>query len=159
MSAVIFTGPTLSAVDARMVLEADYRPPAAEGDVYRAAQAHPHLIGIIDGYFERIPAVWHKEILWAMSHGIHVFGAGSMGAGSTGTGTGSTGTGATTGTAMSSTTGSGSGGASYGGDTSTRHTDWGWIGLIGLAGLLGLRRKGEVSDMNRGRTTTSSATR
>src|SRR6266851_4055190 len=80
MSAVIFTGPTLSAVDARMVLDADYRPPAAEGDVYRAAQGHPHLIGIIDGYFERIPAVWHKEILWAMSHGIHVFGAASMGA-------------------------------------------------------------------------------
>src|SRR2546426_192892 len=66
MSAVIFTGPTLSAVDARMVLDVDYRPPAAEGDVYRAAQGHPHLIGIIDGYFERIPAVWHKEILWAI---------------------------------------------------------------------------------------------
>jgi hypothetical protein len=80
MSAVIFTGPTLSALDARMVLDADYRPPAAEGDVYRASQGHPHLIGIIDGYFERIPAVWHKEILWAMSHGVHVFGAASMGA-------------------------------------------------------------------------------
>jgi hypothetical protein len=37
-------------------------------------------IGIIDGYFERQPAVWHKEILWAMSHGIHVFGSASMGA-------------------------------------------------------------------------------
>ena len=80
MNAVIFTGPTLSADEARIVLDADYRPPAAEGDVYRAAQGRPHLIGIIDGYFERIPAVWHKEILWAMSHGIHVFGAASMGA-------------------------------------------------------------------------------
>src|SRR5438874_4807353 len=80
MSAVIFTGPTLSAVDARTVLDADYRPPAAEGDVYRAARGRPQLIGIIDGYFERVPSVWHKEILWAMSHGIHVFGAASMGA-------------------------------------------------------------------------------
>src|SRR5256885_1265864 len=80
MSAVIFTGPTLSAVDARTVLDADYRPPAAKGDVYRAARCRPQLIGIIDGYFERVPAVWHKEILWAMSHGIHVFGAASMGA-------------------------------------------------------------------------------
>ena len=80
MSAVIFTGPTLTAVEARMALEADYRPPAAEGDVYRAARGRPQAIGIIDGYFERVPSVWHKEILWAMSQGIHVFGAASMGA-------------------------------------------------------------------------------
>ena len=37
-------------------------------------------IGIIDGYFERVPSVWHKEILWAMAEGIHVFGSASMGA-------------------------------------------------------------------------------
>ena len=37
-------------------------------------------IGLIDGYFERMPAVWHKEILWALSEGVHVFGAASMGA-------------------------------------------------------------------------------
>jgi hypothetical protein len=80
MSVVMFTGPTLSAADARMVLDADYRPPAAEGDVYRAARGRPQVIGIIDGYFERVPSVWHKEILWAMSQGIHVFGAASMGA-------------------------------------------------------------------------------
>jgi hypothetical protein len=35
---------------------------------------------IIDGYFERVPAVWHKEILWAMARGVHVFGGGSIGA-------------------------------------------------------------------------------
>jgi hypothetical protein len=40
----------------------------------------PQAIGIIDGYFHRVPAVWHKEILWAMSEGIHVFGSASMGA-------------------------------------------------------------------------------
>src|SRR5207244_1996778 len=28
----------------------------------------------------RVPAVWHKEILWALSQGVHVFGAASMGA-------------------------------------------------------------------------------
>jgi hypothetical protein len=48
--------------------------------VYRAAKERPLAIGIVDGYFERIPAVWHKEILWALSEGIHVFGAASMGA-------------------------------------------------------------------------------
>ncbi|MEO6872901.1 MAG: TfuA-like protein [Chthoniobacterales bacterium] len=40
----------------------------------------PAAIGIIDGYFQFTPAIRHKEILWAMSHGIHVFGSASMGA-------------------------------------------------------------------------------
>ena len=34
----------------------------------------------MDGVFERVPAVWHKEILFALSEGIHVYGAASMGA-------------------------------------------------------------------------------
>ncbi len=38
------------------------------------------MIGVIDGYFEVTPTVWHKEILWAMTQGIHVFGAASIGA-------------------------------------------------------------------------------
>ena len=37
-------------------------------------------IGIVDGYFEGVLSVWHKEILWAMAEGIHVFGSASMGA-------------------------------------------------------------------------------
>lgn len=80
MKVCIFTGPTLSAREATRVLEAHYLPPVAEGDVYRVALRRPQVIGIIDGYFERIPSVWHKEILWAMSQGIHVFGSASMGA-------------------------------------------------------------------------------
>jgi hypothetical protein len=35
---------------------------------------------LVDGYFEGVPAVWHKEILFALSRGVHVFGAASMGA-------------------------------------------------------------------------------
>ncbi len=80
MNAIIFTGPTISATDAAAYLDAAYLPPAAEGDVYRAAEQRPQAIGIIDGYFERVPSVWHKEILWAMSEGIHVYGSASMGA-------------------------------------------------------------------------------
>src|SRR5262249_4528190 len=38
------------------------------------------VIGIIDGYFQSVPTVRHKEILWAMRCGIHVFGSASMGA-------------------------------------------------------------------------------
>jgi hypothetical protein len=77
---VIFTGPTLPADEGRAVLDAEYLPPAAQGDVYRAALRRPQVIGIIDGYFERVPSVWHKEILWSMSRGVHVFGSASMGA-------------------------------------------------------------------------------
>jgi len=37
-------------------------------------------IAIIDGYFDHRASVWHKEILWALSQGIPVYGASSMGA-------------------------------------------------------------------------------
>jgi hypothetical protein len=76
----IFLGPSLPIEEARLELDAVFLPPVAQGDVYRAARRHPAAIGIIDGYFERVPAVWHKEILWAMTQGVHVFGASSMGA-------------------------------------------------------------------------------
>lgn len=80
MNVIVFTGPTISAADVKQLIDAECRPPAAAGDVYRAALLSPKVIAIIDGYFERIPSVWHKEILWAMSQGIHVYGSASMGA-------------------------------------------------------------------------------
>ncbi|HWA72262.1 MAG TPA: TfuA-like protein [Polyangiaceae bacterium] len=80
MSAIVFLGPTLTHDAARKVLDAKYLPPAAMGDVLAAARRKPTVIGIVDGYFEHVPAVWHKEILWALSSGVHVFGASSMGA-------------------------------------------------------------------------------
>ncbi len=80
MTIVIFTGPTLPPHEAEQLFEASYLPPVSEGDVYRAALGGPRAIGIIDGYFENVPSVWHKEILYAMSKGIPVFGSASMGA-------------------------------------------------------------------------------
>ena len=80
MTAIVFTGPTLQPDAAQEILEADYRPPVSEGDVLRAVQDQPRAIGIIDGYFENVPSVWHKEILFAMSKGIWVYGSASMGA-------------------------------------------------------------------------------
>lgn len=80
MTLYVFLGPTLGWDEARRELDAHFCPPAAVGDVYRVACRKPRAIGIVDGFFERMPSVWHKEILWAMSEGIHVFGAGSMGA-------------------------------------------------------------------------------
>jgi hypothetical protein len=80
MKAIVFVGPTISSQEVCEVLDVVCLPPVAQGDVYRASLQWPPAIGIIDGYFERVPAVWHKEILWAMSQGIHVFGSASMGA-------------------------------------------------------------------------------
>lgn len=80
MTAYVFAGPTLPHSEIEGLCDAVCLPPAAQGDVYRAAQNRPRVIGIIDGYFEGVPSVWHKEILWAMSQGIHVLGSASMGA-------------------------------------------------------------------------------
>ena len=80
MKPVIFLGPSLSVETARAQLDAVFLPPVAQGDVYRAGLLKPPVIGIVDGYFSRVPSVWHKEILWAMAQGIHVLGSSSMGA-------------------------------------------------------------------------------
>jgi len=80
MPVYVFVGPTIPATAVRGELDAICCPPAAGGDIYRAARDHPKAIGLIDGYFERMPSVWHKEVLWAMAEGVHVFGAASIGA-------------------------------------------------------------------------------
>lgn len=80
---IVFVGPTLPAAEARERLPgAVIAPPVAFGDVLRLAQARtrPARIAIIDGYFERMAAVWHKEIVFALERGIEVWGASSMGA-------------------------------------------------------------------------------
>lgn len=80
MDIFVFLGPTLSHTEAKSILDAHYLEPARTGDVYRVAKRKPQVIIIIDGYFDRVPTVWHKEILYAMEQGIHVFGTSSMGA-------------------------------------------------------------------------------
>jgi hypothetical protein len=81
MTVYVFAGPSLPPEVAREHwAEPTYLPPAAQGDVYRIACRKPWGIGIIDGLFERVPSVWHKEILWALCRGIHVYGSASMGA-------------------------------------------------------------------------------
>jgi hypothetical protein len=81
---VIFSGPTISADEGRRevpeLADASWCPPVAQGDFYLAARERPWGIGIVDGYFDRLASVWHKEILWALDQGVHVFGAASLGA-------------------------------------------------------------------------------
>jgi hypothetical protein len=76
----VFVGPTLAEGDVRAELDTVCLPPVSEGDIYRLWRRRPRVIGIVDGYFERVPAVWHKEIMWIMERGVHVFGAAGMGA-------------------------------------------------------------------------------
>jgi hypothetical protein len=80
MTAIVFAGPTLRPDEIAAAGEFVSLPPVAQGDVYRAAVNRPRAIGVIDGFFSGAPSVWHKEILWAMSEGVHVFGSASMGA-------------------------------------------------------------------------------
>ncbi|WUH98315.1 TfuA-like protein [Spirillospora sp. NBC_00431] len=84
---VVFAGPTChdGEVAARLAgLGATVLPPVAQGDIARLVALpeteRPRVIGVIDGVYERVPAVWHKEILWALSEGVAVAGAASMGA-------------------------------------------------------------------------------
>jgi hypothetical protein len=80
MNPAIFVGPTLTPAEIAAAGNFVCLPPVAQGDVYRVARRGARLIGIIDGYFSGAPSVWHKEILWAMSEGVAVFGSASMGA-------------------------------------------------------------------------------
>jgi hypothetical protein len=76
----VFVGPTLPDAAALTGGPLDIRPPAAQGDILTAVRQGATAIGLIDGYFEYAAPVWHKEILFALSNGIPVFGAASMGA-------------------------------------------------------------------------------
>jgi len=76
----VFVGPSLPPGERPSVPGLIFHAPAAQGDVYRLVQQQPLALALIDGYFERVPSVWHKEILWALSQGVRVFGAASMGA-------------------------------------------------------------------------------
>jgi hypothetical protein len=80
VKAVVFVGPSLHGRTLDVRPEIALRPPAAQGDIYRACKLRPQAIGLIDGYFEGVPSVWHKEVLWALSQGIVVYGSASMGA-------------------------------------------------------------------------------
>lgn len=82
MKICVFLGPTMAVEDARAILpDAVYLPPAAQADILSAMTIHrPDVIALIDGVFGQSLSVWHKEILFALSRGVAVYGASSMGA-------------------------------------------------------------------------------
>ncbi|MGH6923568.1 MAG: TfuA-like protein [Propylenella sp.] len=82
---VLFAGPSLhgtgwAAAHADGPGALQSRGPAGQGDIARAALEGATAIGLIDGRYEDVAAVWHKEILFALKQGVQVFGAASMGA-------------------------------------------------------------------------------
>ena len=76
---VLFVGPSLAGVD-YPTDGLEIQGPAANGDLTRAVLAGARIIGLVDGIFGSVAAVWHKEILFALSEGVRVLGAASMGA-------------------------------------------------------------------------------
>jgi hypothetical protein len=81
VTAFVFVGPTLRAGEAQAILpDATILPPVCLGGVLSAVEHGATVIGIVDGLFEQVLPVWHKEILFALSQGVHVLGASSMGA-------------------------------------------------------------------------------
>lgn len=72
----MFAGPSLRPAGGDLV----WRGPASHGDLARAvAQGATHL-GFIDGLYEEVATVRHKEILDVLDRGVHVVGGGSLGA-------------------------------------------------------------------------------
>jgi hypothetical protein len=77
---LVFLGPTLPANEIQLA-GVEVHPPAAVGDILRASErTDVARIALVDGYFEGMAAVWHKELLLALERGIAVYGAASMGA-------------------------------------------------------------------------------
>jgi hypothetical protein len=76
---IVFAGPSLHGAqfDPGDVI---VRGPAQMGDVERAVAAGATAVGLIDGHYQQVGAVWHKEILHALASGVAVYGAASMGA-------------------------------------------------------------------------------
>ena len=78
---VVYLGPSLSRREAVAILpDALYLPPACCLDILLALRLEPRVIVLIDGVYETVGSVWHKELLLALESGIKVLGGGSMGA-------------------------------------------------------------------------------
>ena len=80
METIVFAGPSTYGLDLAPRYNFSIRPPAVAGDILAATREGVRRIGLIDGLYGDCAAVWHKEILYALSHGVAVFGAASMGA-------------------------------------------------------------------------------
>lgn len=78
---IVFLGPSCDLAAARAILpDAEFRLPAARGDIAQAAADGAAAIVLIDGVFLQDCAVGHREVLGVLKSGVTVVGASSMGA-------------------------------------------------------------------------------
>jgi hypothetical protein len=79
---IAYLGPTLPIQDAvELAPNVIFRPPAKQGDILSdTVEIQPDRILLIDGEFDQSFAVWHKELAFALSKEVKVYGAASMGA-------------------------------------------------------------------------------
>ncbi len=76
---IVFAGPSLHGTPVEWG-DIVCRGPAETGAIERALGDGATVIGLVDGHYQQVGAVWHKEILAALAAGAAVFGAASMGA-------------------------------------------------------------------------------
>jgi hypothetical protein len=80
---ILFAGPSIChdrELLAATAPDIALRGPAKRGDLAQATADGASAIALVDGVFDDIQSVWHKEILFALSRGIRVAGGASMGA-------------------------------------------------------------------------------
>jgi len=76
---IVFVGPSLAPAE-RPRTRAVYLPPVRHGDLFRLDAREGDVVLIIDGIYQHVAPLRHKEILAVMSAGVEVFGAASFGA-------------------------------------------------------------------------------
>lgn len=80
---ILFGGPSLSekAKDLCRQLRIEVRPPVQRGDLDQLIEAgFRGTVIIVDGVFQQVMSVGHKELLTALRIGLRIFGLSSMGA-------------------------------------------------------------------------------
>lgn len=78
---IVFGGPSISQDLRKCFPNFLFKGPAQQGDIYQAAEfGNCHQLILLDGYYKSVPAVWHKEIIYALNKGIIVVGSSSLGA-------------------------------------------------------------------------------
>jgi len=79
---LVFSGPTLSGMKSyRDNLKGfKFHPPVVCGNLIEAYREGYRTVVLIDGFFESVASVWHKEIMYFIERGGTVVGCSSMGA-------------------------------------------------------------------------------
>lgn len=75
---IVFLGPSLPLAEAKVHLDADYRPPVVRGDLDQLVAGQ--VVGIIDGEFKQSLSLSLTEVSQAVERGVTIFGSSSMGA-------------------------------------------------------------------------------